>query len=212
MLPHSRVDALAGCHRSAEHQRPVRSQHPSPFIDKPAPISQPTENLHQQYRVEDCIGERQRTAVPLYQRRPMTVVAAAGKDSKHTVGKIDTDIIVAGRDERPADPPGTRAEVEQARPLAGGSIPARSKSAEYCGPHCRGDAIGERPITIERVGHRIERRSQKTISIRRAKCISPVPDMLSAASAIDARRAVGEAAPPPPSSCRGPHARECGNG
>jgi hypothetical protein len=124
MLPHARVDALVGGHRSADQQPPVTSQHPSPFIDKPAPILQATEDLHQQYRVEDCIGERQRTAVPLDQHRTMAVVASAGKDSKHTEGEIDTNIIVAGRDKRPADPPGTRAEVEQARPLAAGSIPA----------------------------------------------------------------------------------------
>src|SRR5215472_17695556 len=134
MLPHSRVDALVGCHRSAEHQHPVAPQHPSPFIDKPAPISQAAEDLHQQYRVEDCIGERKRTSVRLDQRRVMTAAAAAGKDSKHTVGTIDTDKIVAGRHERAADPPGTRAEVEHARPLADSSVPARDEGAKYCGP------------------------------------------------------------------------------
>ena len=98
----------------------------------------------------------------------VTAAAAASEGPKHTVGKIDTDIIVASRNERPADPPASRAEVEHARPRACPIIRARSESAEYCGPHCLGDAIGERPITVERARHRIERRGQKSISIRRA--------------------------------------------
>jgi hypothetical protein len=174
MLPHSRINAVVGRHHSAEHQRPVRSQHPSGLIDEPAPISQATEDLHQHDCVEDRISERQRATVRPDQPPEVTAAAAASEGPKHTVGKIDTDIIIAGRNERPADPPGTRAEVEQARLLAsgGGSIPARSESAEYCGSKCLGDAIGESPITLKRAGCRIERRGQKSISIRRANCIS----------------------------------------
>src|SRR4051794_2371689 len=111
------VNAVLRCRRAADDHRAAGLQHPARLVDKRARIGKIAEHRDQQHRVKAGGGKRQGAAIRLDEARALAVARPVGEDSQHPSGKIGSDIVVAGHDERPAEAAGARAYIENAGPI-----------------------------------------------------------------------------------------------
>ena len=113
-------------------RRAVRPQHAPRLGEHAAPAAHAAEHLDQQHGVERGVAERQALAVGLHERAARA--ARARELAQHAEREVDADIVVARRDERPADAAGAGAEVEQARRGDAGSRRARRRGSPAAPP------------------------------------------------------------------------------
>ena len=136
----------SGGRRAADHDGSVRAQHAARLVGELPPIAQSAEHLDQHHgsNIASANGSRRPSACTRRGARPHRAVKVA----QHAEREIHPDIIIACRDERPADPAGTGAEIEHARVRHPGCL-------EHQLPDGLGDAIRQGALTLEARGERV---------------------------------------------------------
>jgi hypothetical protein len=107
------------------------------------------EYLHQQHRIKTRVGERQLATIRLDKACPSAIGTPIGEDPEHPAGKIDADIVIAGRNKRPANAPGTRSEIEEARPVHS------ADRRQDCAPDRVSRLVRQGTLTLEAGSHRV---------------------------------------------------------
>jgi hypothetical protein len=136
---HPCVDPVLRCHHPTHEKRPAGKQHPHRFTQQPTPAVCPAQHLHQQHRIKRPVAERQPPPIGLHEPG---AAKPGGESLQHAERQVSRDIVIAGRNERPADASRTRAQIQQARL-------GRQSGPQHGVPYRFGHTVRQRPPPVE---------------------------------------------------------------